>query len=232
MILQKKNVSKNANIKKFSIGFTHSNAVNNTKNIKNEKNKNSSDDEFDKINNKKSLRHTSSFRKNEIGKKKAVNSPYSKFNNDNFEKVDSDMSEKSTKHNNNLYMNIMSNHRPGPGGMMGINDVYSSDSDHSNSNDSNYFIDEEIEEPYNYNKNNVFYGTNQRNKLSKVNQRSNRDNYYDYDYDLTREDDDIVDVNDIYNEKRVILPKVINNYNRPDTNHQQNFLSTFNSFFH
>jgi len=233
MILQKKRSTSNSNIKKF--GLNRSNAVNNTKNMKS---KRSMENEFE-VMNRRNLNRTPSFRRNAANKRNSANSPYSRFDDDDYDEFDNnhyDNSEKSTRSNNSLYMSMMSNHRPGPGGMMGINDVYSSESDHSNSNtnsnDSNYFIDEEIEEPYNYNKNNVYYGTDQRKRISKVNQRSTRDNYYDYDYDLTREDDDTVDVDDVYHDNRRINPKMANENNKPDMNYQQGFFSNFNSIFH
>ncbi|OUM67283.1 hypothetical protein PIROE2DRAFT_5345 [Piromyces sp. E2] len=232
MVLQKKRSTSNSNIKKFGFGLNRSNAVNDNKKIMNKMN-----DEYDGMDNKRNLNRTPSFRRNANNKRNSTNSPYSRFDDhdgyDDFENNNYDVSEKSTKSNNSLYMSMMSNHRPGPGGMMGINDVYSSESDHSNSNsnDSNYFIDEEIEEPYNYNKSNVYYNTDQRKGLSKVNQRSMRDNYYDYDYDLTREDEDTIDVNDIYNDHG-INPKMAKDNNKSsDMNYQQGLFSNFNSIF-
>jgi len=230
MILKKKR--SNSNTKNFNFGLNRSNAVNN--NVKNKRSNNRMNNEYDGMDNRRNLNRTPSFRRNPANIRNSTNSPYDSRDYEDYEINNYDMSEKSSKSNNSLYMSMMSNHRPGPGGMMGINDVYSSESDHSNSNSSenNYFIDEEIQEPYNYNKNNVYYNSNQGNNLSRVNQRSQRDNYYDYDYDLTREDDDTIDVNDIYNDPRRNQPKIIKDNNKPDMNYQQGLFSNFNSFFH
>jgi len=236
MVLQKKRSSSNSNIKNFSIGLNRSNAVNNNRNIKNKKSMSRMNDEYDDMDDRRNLSHKPSFRRNAANKRNSANSPYSRYANDDYEDFEDnhyDNSEKSTKSNNSLYMSMMSNHRPGPGGMMSINEVYSSESDHSNSNsnDSNYFNEEEIEELYNYNKNNVYYGGNQRKRISKVNQRSMKDNYYDYDYDLTQEDDETLD--DIYNDNKRVNTKMANEKNKkPDMNYQQGFFSKFNSNFH
>jgi len=232
--------NKNSNqmiVRKKRSNINRSNALSESNNIKIKRSFNRENEEFDY--NKRNIQRTPSFRKNNQN-----NSPYSSRYDDN-EIDDYNNEENSAKSNNSLFMSMLSsNHRPGPGGMMGINDVYSSESDHSNSNsnhsnDENYFDNEEIDEKYNYNKNNVYYGTNQRRRMSKVNQYSNRrDNYYDYDYDLTREDDDTINDNDLYGEedsysesqKRRITPKIANEKKNPD--YQQSFLSNFNSFFH
>lgn len=222
MVLKKKRTpSTNSNIKKFSIETNHSNKDNNL-NKKRSINMKRMDNDYD-INNKRDLQRTSSFKKAGVNNKRSsLNSPYSlrqsyisKYNDDDsdsegdiYDDENNNNNIKSTKptkkeSNDNLFMNMMSNHRPRPGGMMGINDVYSSESDHSNSNsnsnDGNYYEDEAIEENYNYNKNNVYYGKEPRKRLSRVNQRSLSDNYYDYDYDLTH-DDDTITGNDLYND--------------------------------
>jgi len=231
-------------VRKKRSNINRSNALNDSNNIKTKRSFNRENEEFD---DRRNIQRTPSFRRNNQG-----NSPYTSRYDDNneiddYEKDAYDNEENSAKSNSSLFMSMLSsNHRPGPGGMMGINDVYSSESDHSNSNhsnDENYFDNEEIEEideKYNYNKNNVYFG-NQRRRVSKVNQRSNRrDNYYDYDYDLTHEDDDTINDNDLYGEedsysnsqRRRVTPKIINEKKNPDLNYQQSFISNFNSFFH
>jgi len=231
MVLQKKRSTSNSNIKNFNIGLDRSNAVNKVQN------KRSNNRMRNDLDNRRNLNRAPSFNRNGANKNNSPYSSYSKYDNSNddyedYENNDYDISEKSSKTNNSLYMSMMSNHRPGPGGMMGINDVYSSESDHSNLSDNNYYIDEEIHEPYNYNTNNVYYSSNERKNLSRVNQRSTRDNYYDYDYDLTREDDDTIDVNDMYNDQRRNQSQNTIRDNKPDMNYQQGFFSNFGSIFH
>jgi len=227
-------------VSKKRSNINRSNALNNSNDIKTKRSFNRENEEFD---NRRNIQRTPSFRRNNQSK-----SPYSSRYDDNeiddYEKNVYDNEENSTKSNSSLFMSMLSsNHRPGPGGMMGINDVYSSESDHSNSNsnqsnDENYFDNEEIDEKYNYNENNVYLGNQRRRRVSKVNQHSN--NYYDYDYDLTHEDDDTINDNDLYDEeddysssqRRRVTPKIINEKKNPDLNYQQSFLSNFNSFFH
>jgi len=226
--------------KRSNASVNRSNAFNESGNIRTKRSFNRAVDEFDEDTGRRNLKHTPSFRRNNQN-----NSVYSsRYDDNDFDDYDNE--ENSTKSNNSLFMNMLSsNHRPGPGGMMGINDVYSSESDHSHSNsnpsnDENYFDNEDIDEKYDYNKNNVYYGTNQRKRASKISQRSSkRDSYYDYDYDLTHEDDETVNGNDLYDEEdsysdsqRRILPKIVNEKKQPDINYQQSFVSNFNTFFH
>jgi len=263
IVLKKKRSSTNSNIKKFSIGLNRSNSINNNDlnnnkklNKKRSKNIKRMDNEYDIID-KRDLQRTPSFRKTGVNKKRSYSnrqpyiSRYSDSNDsdsDNYEgeiynDENSNDNIKSTKptrkgSSNSLFMNMMSNQRPGPGGMMSINDVYSSESDHSNSNDGNYYEDEDIEENYNYNKNNVYYGSEPRKKLSRTSQHSMRDNYYDYDYDydLNRHDDETVTSSDSYDfdnyQRKKANPKIVNDNKKPELNYQQSYISNFNSFFH
>jgi len=247
MIIKKKRSNQsNSNVKSFNIGLNRNNVRNNDAKKRGNSKINNEFNTMDRDN----LQQTSSFKRGG-NKRVSTNSPYSQQYSmeydDEIDDYENDINYNdnlnSGKGGNNLFMNIMSNHRPGPGGMMGINDVYSSESDdlhsnNSNSNDGNYYEDEDIEENYNYNTNNVYYGNDKNKNLSKVNQRSMRDNYYDYDYDLTREDDDTITGNDLYNnsngysgnQKRKINSKGINENKNSDLNYQQSFM--FNSFFH
>jgi len=229
--------------KRSNVSVNRSNAFNESGNIRTKKSFNRKVDEFDEDMSRRNPQRTPSFRRNN-----QKNSLYSsRYDDNDFDDYDNE--ENSTKSNNSLFMNMLSsNHRPGPGGMMGINDVYSSESDHSNSNsnpsnDENYFDNEDINEKYDYSKNNIYYSTNQRKRMSKGSQRSQRspkrDSYYDYDYDLTHEDDDTINGNDLYGEEdsysesqRRILPKIVNEKKQPDINYQQSFVSNFNTFFH
>lgn len=247
MIIKKKRSNQsNSNVKSFNIGLNRNKVRNNDAKKRGNSKINNEFNTMDRDN----LQQTSSFKRGG-NKRVSTNSPYSQQYSmeydDEIDDYENDINYNdnlnSGKGGNNLFMNIMSNHRPGPGGMMGINDVYSSESDdlhsnNSNSNDGNYYEDEDIEENYNYNTNNVYYGNDKNKNLSKVNQRSMRDNYYDYDYDLTREDDDTITGNDLYNnsngysgnQKRKINSKGINENKNSDLNYQQSFM--FNSFFH
>jgi len=242
MIVKKKRSNNNntANVKKFSLGLNRRNGpTNKSSNSNNTVTKKRStkkmNDDYNEI------KDSSSYRRTGINKRNSS----SYYDDDNDEErmnrsYRSHGGEDST--DKSLYMNMLSNHRPGPGGMMGINDVYSSESDdlhsnNSNSNEENYYEDEIIEENFNYNRNNIYCGrSSPRKGLTKVNQRTAmKDNYYDYDYDLTREDEDTLQGHEIYDEsdsysgsqRRRKMANDKKNYQQ-----QQSFMSNFNTFFH
>jgi receptor expression-enhancing protein 1/2/3/4 len=233
MIIKKKRMpSSNSNIKKFNIGLANSNAENRKKSVKRMSN------EYDDMNRENNQR-SPSFKGNSGGNRRMFsNSPFSQSYSMNYDKEEDDNSKLSNGRNNGksngLFMNMMSNRRQGSGGLMDINDIYSSEnnepySNNFNSSQNNYYEDEDIEENYSYG----------RGRNSKANQRSMRDNYYDYDYDLTREDDDTITGDDLYNEPesylgnqgRRVVPKVSDEKKRPDLGYQESFISNFNSFF-
>ncbi|KAG4104539.1 hypothetical protein H8356DRAFT_980597 [Neocallimastix lanati (nom. inval.)] len=258
ILKKKRSTPSNSNIKKFSIESKQSNLKN--KDIRKKRNVSKANNEFDEINNETNYQ-SPNFKKNDMNRRTFSNSPYSQpysmdynINNDkelkkNKKNNENENDENNTKfgkgNNNILFMNMMSNQRPGPGGMMGISDVYSSESDdlpsnNSNSNDEgNYYENEEIEENYNYNKNNLTFGEDSpRKNINKVNQRSMKDNYY-YDIGLTQDDDTVID-NDMENEtnnysnhqRRKVRSNIIDNREQPDINYQQSYFTNFNSFLH
>jgi receptor expression-enhancing protein 1/2/3/4 len=248
--------------KKISVNKISNEVDGNKKNkdIRKKRNVSKANNEFDEINNETNYQ-SPNFKKNDMNRRTFSNSPYSQpysmdynINNDkelkkNKKNNENENDENNTKfgkgNNNILFMNMMSNQRPGPGGMMGISDVYSSESDdlpsnNSNSNDEgNYYENEEIEENYNYNKNNLTFGEDSpRKNINKVNQRSMKDNYY-YDIGLTQDDDTVID-NDMENEtnnysnhqRRKVRSNIIDNREQPDINYQQSYFTNFNSFLH
>jgi len=231
-----------------------------TKDIRKKRTVNKMNNEFD-ANNEVNY-HSPHVKRNDMNEKASSNSPYSQPYTMDYNIIDDKDFKKNKKKNNDenndnstkfgkesnsrLFMNMMSNQRPGPGGMMGISDVYSSESDdlpsnNSNSNDEgNYYENEVIEENYNYNKNNLTFGENsQRKNFNRINQRTMKDNYYDYDIDLIQ-DDDTVNDNDIQNEannysihqRRRVRSNIIDNREQPGLNYQQSYLTNFNSFLH
>jgi len=244
--------------KKISVNKISNEVDGNKKNkdIRKKRNVSKANNEFDEINNETNYQ-SPNFKKNDMNRRTFSNSPYSQpysmdynINNDkelkkNKKNNENENDENNTKfgkgNNNILFMNMMSNQRPGPGGMMGISDVYSSESDdlpsnNSNSNDEgNYYENEEIEENYNYNKNNLTFGEDSpRKNINKVNQRSMKDNYY-YDIGLTQDDDTVID-NDMENEtnnysnhqRRKVRSNIIDNREQPDINYQQSYFNNFN----